>query len=124
MRRWHEDVVLTEEEMRRTIEYGYWASGEWVQRARVRAGTAGVDAALEEGLVAYAGEQAARELTTCARLTEKWAPIRKRGLAYLARGTPTNVDIRVPIGFTDGRDSEDEEGEPDYEDEGDDDVLD
>ncbi|KAJ7441221.1 hypothetical protein FB451DRAFT_982786, partial [Mycena latifolia] len=56
MRRWHEDVVLTEEEMCRTIEYGYWSSGEWICRAMLRAGA--VEPALDEGLRAYAGEQA------------------------------------------------------------------
>jgi hypothetical protein len=122
MRRWHEDVVLVEEEMRRTIEYGYWSSGEWVRRATLRAGSLDVSSELEEGLVAYAGEQAARELTTCMRLTSQWSAIRERGRAYLARETPANMDIRLPIGFDDSRGSEDEEG-PDYDDDGHDDGL-
>jgi hypothetical protein len=46
--RWREDVVLVEEEMRRTIEYGYWAAWEWSERAARRASV--VDAELQEGL--------------------------------------------------------------------------
>jgi hypothetical protein len=33
MRRWYEDVVLVEEEMGRTIQYGYWEAGEWLERS-------------------------------------------------------------------------------------------
>ncbi|KAJ7474959.1 hypothetical protein FB451DRAFT_1397828 [Mycena latifolia] len=122
MRRWHEDVVLVEEEMCRTIKYGYWSGGEWVRRARQRAGT--VEAALEEGLVAYAAEQASRELETCDKLTTKWAGIREKGRAYLARETPSSTEIRVPIEERDVRpDNEDEEGAPDYDDEGDEELL-
>ncbi|KAJ7708728.1 hypothetical protein B0H17DRAFT_1191228 [Mycena rosella] len=54
MCRGQEDVVLVEEEMRRTIEYGFWYSGEWVQRGTQWAGT--VEKELEEGLVAYAAD--------------------------------------------------------------------
>ncbi|KAJ7493553.1 hypothetical protein FB451DRAFT_1387723 [Mycena latifolia] len=106
MRRWHEDVVLVEEEMRRTIEYGYWST-------------------LDEGLRAYAGEQASRELETCEQLTKKWAAIRAKGRAYLAGETPSSGEVRVPIMDDEARGEDDEEeGPPDYEDEGDDEVLD
>jgi hypothetical protein len=33
MHRWYEDVVLVEEEMGRTIQYGYWEAGEWLERS-------------------------------------------------------------------------------------------
>ncbi|KAJ7740190.1 hypothetical protein DFH07DRAFT_870303 [Mycena maculata] len=122
MQRWHEDVVLVEEEMRCTIAYGYWASAEWEQRAGGRTGT--VDSALEEGLVAYAKEQSWREVETCRRLERNWAPIRERGRAYLARETVSSGEIRIPITDEDGRDPDEEEGAPDYEDEEDDEVLD
>ncbi|KAJ7900557.1 hypothetical protein B0H14DRAFT_3752784 [Mycena olivaceomarginata] len=38
MRRWQEDVVLVKEEMRHTIEYGYWSACEWMRWAEARAG--------------------------------------------------------------------------------------
>ncbi|KAF8145245.1 hypothetical protein K438DRAFT_1501614, partial [Mycena galopus ATCC 62051] len=83
MRRWNEDVVLVEEEMRRTLEYGHWMAAEWAARAGVRA--TDVDAKLREGLAAYAREQHEREMTTCGELTAKWAGIRGKGRAFLAR---------------------------------------
>ncbi|KAF8210714.1 hypothetical protein K438DRAFT_97234, partial [Mycena galopus ATCC 62051] len=126
MRRWHEDVVLVEEEMRRTIEYGHWAAGEWARRADARAGV--VEDEVLEGLKVYAREQEVRETTTCETLTAKWAGMREKGRAYLARETAPGVEVVVPLddeedGGEDGRDNEDEEGPPDYEDEGDNEVL-
>jgi hypothetical protein len=123
MRRWHEDVVLVEEEMRRTIEYGHSAGRVWAERADVRAGT--VDNELLEGLAAYAHEQEDREATTSNNLTEKWAGIRLKGRAYLARETAPGVDIVVPLDDDDAGEEgeEEEEGPPDYEDEGDDEIL-
>ncbi|KAJ7165438.1 hypothetical protein C8R43DRAFT_878439, partial [Mycena crocata] len=120
MRRWHEDVVLTEEEMRRTLEYGHWAAAAWLGREELRDGA--VDAVLKEGLVAYAQEQAHREVETVADLEIKWAAIREKGRAYLARETLAGVDVVVPLGDEDVRGDEDE-GAPDYEDEGDEDLL-
>ncbi|KAJ7510750.1 hypothetical protein B0H11DRAFT_1701190 [Mycena galericulata] len=123
MRRWQEDVVLVEEEMRRTIAYGYWAAEEWRRRSEGREGK--VESALEEGLKAYAAEQAQREVSTCVSLEKRWAGIREKGRAYLARETPSGTEIRVPMTDEDARDEDDdEEGPPDYEDEGDDEVMD
>jgi hypothetical protein len=124
MCRWHEDVVLVEE-MRRTIEYGYWEASEWVRRAGGRVGT--VDEELLEGLTGYAREQQDREIKTCESLTVKWAKIRERGRAYLARETPTAGGKAVVVAL-DAEDDEEvgdeEEGPLDYEDEGDDEILD
>jgi hypothetical protein len=123
MRCWHEDVVLVEEEMRRTIEYGHLAGHVWAERADVQAGT--VDDELLEGLAAYAHEQEDREATTSNNLTKKWAGIRLKGRTYLARETALGVDIVVPLDDDDvGEEGEEEEeGPPDYEDEGDDEIL-
>jgi hypothetical protein len=52
MQHWQEDVVLVEEEMRQTIEYGYWSAHEWERRADGWAGS--VDDELLKGLMAYA----------------------------------------------------------------------
>lgn len=122
MRRWHEDVVLVEEEMRRTIEYGYWSAGEWITRASVRAGA--VEDELLEGLTGYAREQEHREIVTCEQLSAKWARIRERGRAFLARETLPGVEVVIPLDEDNaGEDDEEEEGLPDYEDEGDDEIL-
>jgi hypothetical protein len=122
MRRWREDVVLVEEEMRRTIEYGHWAGHEWARRVDARAG---VEEELLEGLRAYAREQEKREATTRETLAVKWAGVREKGRAYLAWETAPGVEVVVPLDEEedDGDEDEDEEGSPDYEDEGDDEVL-
>jgi hypothetical protein len=70
-------MVLVEEEMRRTIEYGYWSAREWERWADGRAGS--VDDELLEGLTAYAREQQQREVKTSKTITEKWAGIRLKG---------------------------------------------
>lgn len=36
MRRWYEDTVIVEEEMRRTIEFGFTEAGRWMQAASAR----------------------------------------------------------------------------------------
>ncbi|KAJ7358563.1 hypothetical protein DFH08DRAFT_911760 [Mycena albidolilacea] len=48
MHRWHEDIVLVEEEMRCTIEYGAWMAAQWEMRATAR--TSNTNPALAEGL--------------------------------------------------------------------------
>jgi hypothetical protein len=118
MRRWCEDVVLVEEEMRRTIQYGYWSAAEWVARGSARAAT--VEEELLEGLRAYAAEQEGRELQTCAHLKGKWAGIRAKGAAYLAGETAPSVEVVVDMeedGESDGEDEEDGPGFEDDEDE-------
>ncbi|KAJ7029322.1 hypothetical protein C8F04DRAFT_1264984 [Mycena alexandri] len=127
MNRWHEDVVLVEEEMRRTIEYGYWSAYEWLARSTERANSE-VSEELQEGLMVYALEQADRENRTCAKLTADWSKIREKGRAYLAKETMGGEHVVVSIEGEeeeddDDSDGDDEEGPPDYEDEGDDEVM-
>ncbi|KAJ7699123.1 hypothetical protein B0H16DRAFT_1484270 [Mycena metata] len=87
-RRWREELVLVEEEMRRTIEYGLWSRQRWLERAEARTVMLGTTDAISpevaEGVRAYALEQADREERTCARLRADWAPIRARAEQYLA----------------------------------------
>ncbi|KAJ7794949.1 hypothetical protein B0H14DRAFT_2224987, partial [Mycena olivaceomarginata] len=52
MRRWHEDIVLIEEEMRCTIEFGSYMAEEWQRRSASR--HVPMNPALAEGLRAYA----------------------------------------------------------------------
>ncbi|KAJ7754658.1 hypothetical protein DFH07DRAFT_868558 [Mycena maculata] len=107
-RRWREDVVLVEEEMRRTIEFGYWMAATWEMRAGAR--TRGVDEPLHEGLNAYAQEQ----------LERKWAGIRAKGRAYLAgealgEGARVLVNIDGEGGSGEGDDDDDEAEERELE---------
>lgn len=111
--------------MRRTIEYGYWSAREWVKWAGAR--VSGVDEELLEGLAAYALEQEDREQRTCKMLASKWERIREKGRAYLAHETSSTDggDIVVLLDDEEGAEENDEEEEvPDYEDEGDDEVID
>ncbi|KAJ7016376.1 hypothetical protein C8F04DRAFT_981782 [Mycena alexandri] len=86
-RRWREELVLVEEEMRRTIEFGEWARRRWLARATARTVILGkggaMSAEVAEGVRAYALEQADRELRTNEELRMQWGPIRARADLYL-----------------------------------------
>lgn len=74
--------------MRRTIEFGRFAERQWRERAGARTQMLGkpgkvMDAALLEGVRAYALEQADRERRTYEKLEVDWAPIRAKAAAYL-----------------------------------------
>ncbi|KAJ7021079.1 hypothetical protein C8F04DRAFT_1274148 [Mycena alexandri] len=87
-RRWREELVLVEEEMRRTIDYGMWAERRWTARASARTVMLGTSVPITpevaEGVRAYALEHADRERRTCEKLRVDWAPIRARAGDYLA----------------------------------------
>ncbi|KAJ6485485.1 hypothetical protein DFH09DRAFT_1106210 [Mycena vulgaris] len=86
-RRWQEDLVMVEEEMRRTIEFGEWAGKVWKLRASARTKRLGTAAPISpevaEGVRAYAMEQVDRERRTTDKLTREWAPIQARAAEYL-----------------------------------------
>ncbi|KAJ6448608.1 hypothetical protein DFH09DRAFT_965993 [Mycena vulgaris] len=86
-RRWREDLVMVEEEMRRTIEFGEWAGKVWKLRASARTKRLGTAAPISpevaEGVRAYAMKQVDRERRTTDKLTREWAPIRARAAEYL-----------------------------------------
>ncbi|KAJ7030498.1 hypothetical protein C8F04DRAFT_1263797 [Mycena alexandri] len=92
-KRWREDLVLVEEEMRWTIEYGRWAEARWLTRATARTVALGTEKAISPEVVrAYALEHAERERRTWEALEEDWAPLRARAAQYLKgediRGQP------------------------------------
>jgi hypothetical protein len=94
MRRWHEDIVLVEEEMRRTIEYGRWMATQWETRVTARQ----VDSpALAEGIRAYALEHARREKDTCDRLVRQWVGLREKARAYLAGAKEPGADVVIDL---------------------------
>lgn len=89
LRRLHEDIVLVDEEMWRTIGFGAYMAKEW--RARAAARTAHMSPALAEGLRAYALEHARREEQTAEMLTKRWTGLRQKAAVYLA-GVPEERD--------------------------------
>lgn len=68
-----------------------------------------------------------RETKTSEELTAKWARIREKGRAFLARETVSGATVVIPLNDDDGEEGEwedgEEEGPPDYEDEADDEIL-
>ncbi|KAJ7144867.1 hypothetical protein C8R43DRAFT_891090, partial [Mycena crocata] len=114
-RRWREDVVLVDEEMGRTILFGYWMAREWEGQAMAR--SRGVDEELREGLVAYAMEHVKRERDTCEQLETKYAKIRAKGRTYLAREPLDEGEtVLVPLeGEGDEGDDEDDINDDDDE---------
>ncbi|KAJ7030300.1 hypothetical protein C8F04DRAFT_961867 [Mycena alexandri] len=86
-KRWREDLVLIEEEMRRTIEYGRWAEARWITRSTARTVALGTTKAISpevaEGVRAYALEHVDRERRTWQALEKDWAPLRARASQYL-----------------------------------------
>ncbi|KAJ7821736.1 hypothetical protein B0H13DRAFT_2377113 [Mycena leptocephala] len=121
--RWREDLVVVEEEMRRTIQFGWFAERQWLERATARTVMLGrsvpIDAAVREGARAYALEQADRERRTSAKLERDWAPIRAKAGAYLKgedmSGLP-NVVVEVDedqLRWAEARVYAEEEGEND-----------
>ncbi|KAJ7715473.1 hypothetical protein B0H16DRAFT_1805290 [Mycena metata] len=70
--RWREELVLLEEEMRRTVEFCLWKAKWWEEQLGLREDVA---PALVEGLEAYGREQIARELDWAAKWSAKWLPV-------------------------------------------------
>ncbi|KAJ7738811.1 hypothetical protein B0H16DRAFT_1465657 [Mycena metata] len=89
--RWREEVVLVEEEMRRTIEYCRWKARWWEERLELRRDVA---PALAEGLRAYGLEQVARERAWAASWDARWRPVRARA-AMVLRDHVEDVDDQV-----------------------------
>ncbi|KAJ7705920.1 hypothetical protein B0H16DRAFT_1345957 [Mycena metata] len=85
--RWREDLVLVEEEMRRTLEFGRYAERQWKARAEARTVMLGkggeIEPEVREGVRAYALEQADRERQIRERLEREWGPMRAKAAAYL-----------------------------------------
>ncbi|KAJ7866049.1 hypothetical protein B0H14DRAFT_3084255 [Mycena olivaceomarginata] len=79
--RWREELILLEEEMRRTVAFCVWKSQWWKEQLDLRLD---VSPALAEGLRAYALEQAEREREWAAQWTDKWGAVRSRAALVLA----------------------------------------
>jgi hypothetical protein len=73
--RWREEVILLEEEMRRTLEYCDWRARWWEDQILLRTTNS---SALNEGLHAYAKEQAETDRSRAVAWAARWAPVRNR----------------------------------------------
>lgn len=98
--RWHEEVILLEEEMRRVLEFCNWKAQWWRERVAPvhpeSRGTIGPE--LAEGLHAYACEQVHREQQWAATWERKWAPVHARVAVVLRDGlVDVAEDLLVPI---------------------------
>ncbi|KAJ7711045.1 hypothetical protein B0H14DRAFT_2645959 [Mycena olivaceomarginata] len=74
--RYTEEVMLLQEEMRRTIAYGQTAANQWDTLAAAE--LPGASAEVTEGRRAYAAEQAATERARCIDLERRWTGLLMR----------------------------------------------
>ncbi|KAJ7507619.1 hypothetical protein B0H11DRAFT_1902704 [Mycena galericulata] len=119
--RWHEEVVILEEEMRRSIESLGWVAEEWKRRAGLRAtdnasaadwgGTDNASRELVEGLKGYAFEHAETARLQAAALAVKWAPVRAKAAEVLAALEGGQEDLVDPHVAVDAEDLVDDSGE-------------
>ncbi|KAJ7659788.1 hypothetical protein DFH06DRAFT_989370 [Mycena polygramma] len=103
------ELILLEEEMRRTIESAEYASGVWEQRASQREGEAGIAPELVEGLAGYTWEHAASSSRRAEMLRSTWAEAHKKGREVLA-GLDVGELVDRVVAYTVEADRE-EEGE-------------
>ena len=69
MQRWREEVILLDEEMRRTAESLEWSANQWESRKEVE----GFSGARAEGARAYAAQQAAQFRSVGVRFQQEWS---------------------------------------------------
>lgn len=89
--RWREEVILVEEEMRRSVQFCLWKAQWWEERLESRVD---VRPALREGLRAYAREQMARERAWAEGWTERWRGVRARA-AFVLKDHVGDVDTEI-----------------------------
>ncbi|KAJ7895922.1 hypothetical protein B0H14DRAFT_2248834, partial [Mycena olivaceomarginata] len=77
---WREELILLEEEMRRSVVFCAWKQKWWQDRTEPRPG---VSVPLAEGLQAYALEQVDREAGWISGWTAKWSAVRERSALVL-----------------------------------------
>ncbi|KAJ6460709.1 hypothetical protein C8R47DRAFT_1226212 [Mycena vitilis] len=115
--RWWEEVVILEEEMRRSIAMAEWSSAMWKLRAVWRAeeaenGGEAVSDELSEGLVGYALEHAETARLRAEDLATEWSEVREAGRAVLEELDRTGaVDEAVIRQLPVAEAEEEEEGE-------------
>jgi hypothetical protein len=78
--RWKEEIQLIDEEMRRALDFCSWKVKWWEQQVHRRVTSL---SHLQEGLVAYATENAAAERHRLMSWSNAWAPVRQRAAQVL-----------------------------------------
>ena len=68
--RWEEEVTLLQEEMRRTVQFLEWKSGDWLAKVDAREGT--TTPAVRSGLSAYANKQSDVFHNLAVRCCQRW----------------------------------------------------
>ncbi|KAJ7805232.1 hypothetical protein B0H14DRAFT_3485285 [Mycena olivaceomarginata] len=106
-------VDLVEEEMCRVSEFLQWKADQWGARIEERLST-GLDEVLEEGLIAYARQQAQTTLALRGRFQENWRSV----LSYIALGRAGLGQVpQDQAGAAGNQGPEEEEEDDDEEDE-------
>ncbi|KAF6741636.1 hypothetical protein DFP72DRAFT_861793 [Ephemerocybe angulata] len=94
--RYHEEVKIVREEMRRTIRFFTWKENEWYSRAEAKGMQEGVDEAYREGLRAYAKRQGAICLGLRRKFEHMWAGVDNEiGAAMSEISNPDQYYARV-----------------------------
>ncbi|KAG6822622.1 hypothetical protein H0H92_013149, partial [Tricholoma furcatifolium] len=93
-RRWREEVILVEEEMRRALAYTLWRVEWWKAQAEKRTD---VSPMLREGLIGYAAEQAETERVRASTWEMRWAPVRQRASEALQDQLTVFNDIEIEL---------------------------
>ncbi|KAG6913061.1 hypothetical protein DXG01_009990 [Tephrocybe rancida] len=112
--RWREEVMLIDEEMRRTLEFTSWKARWWIEQVKSRITDSET---LNEGLRAYAAEQADVEQRRRVAWEIKWAAVRIRAREALREKLETVAAEFAPYAMIEVElDSDEEENqEPDDE---------
>lgn len=106
MSRWKEELLITQEEMRRVLAYFEWKSSWWLEQANRRTS---LEPSVQSGVVAYAHKQSALSLQMAACCAAHWLPVMKNhginpswGSKYQVAASGVNWDGSIS-------DSEDDE---------------
>ncbi|GBE79491.1 hypothetical protein SCP_0206910 [Sparassis crispa] len=94
--RWHKEVHLLNEEMRRVMEYSRWQAAIW--NGRCDHLNSGMDASLIEGLQAYAAEHAAMERELAASFEAKWSVVRQHAQVILQQLDTALRELNTNLG--------------------------
>lgn len=92
--RWEEEVALLLEEMRRVIVYRRWNADLWRKRGREQ--LAELDTIYQQGLSAFAAEQASIHDRVADDLESHWTGIRALG-QELVNGLPVSRVLEVEV---------------------------
>ncbi|KAF7975075.1 hypothetical protein HWV62_10461 [Athelia sp. TMB] len=116
--RWHEELMLLKEEMRRVLQFGEWKEQWWKDWIPMREEQ---DEDLMEGLRAYALEHADTECQFRMMLESKWKSIRDRVdivLGDLAKPiyseTPVNAPLVVDVDYEEEPEDDTNRGSGDW----------